>query len=236
MLALRQQLLSDSSGTQVWLTDLTLAYAAVSNAGGWGAPNLELNQTALLAYVGKWVVSADATSSVLTALVPISSAIAYLNTNPNTVQQSIGFNYLTDGHYTSVLMAIPAAVNDTTTLAGNTIVNGNYYYKAGVIYQKTAGGILLVTDYSLPAADGGVIKVTYDKMFFNKLSVKNQLEYYRDYCAARNLNDPDAANALRDKMDELKIDLSGAIWEFAAANYRTAENIVDQLLEKHEIE
>lgn len=234
-LALKQDVRTNSSGLEVWITDSTLQYAVVTNPGGWGTPNLALNQTALLAYVYQTVPSADSTTSVLQGLVPLTSAIAYNAFDIDSVQRSIGFNYNTDGHYTSVLMAIPVTVDGITTLGGHTIVSGDYYYQAGLIYHKVSSAAVPVTDYSTIIADPGVVKVVADKLFFNKLSVKKQLQYYRQYRNARDLNDPDTANTLLMKMNELEQDLAGANWDFAAGLLTVAENIVAELLEKHEI-
>lgn len=235
-LALAQLVRTNVAGTEVWFTDNTRIYAAVTNVGGWGAPNPALNQSALLVYIYQTVPSADGTTSTKVPLSALTSALAYNAANTNDIQQSIGFGYHTDGHYTSVEMMFPVSSNGIATLAGATIVTDDYFYMTGSIYKKAAGGgNTLITDYSLLPAVTSIIKTTANVQFFNKLSVKKELEYYRQYRDARNANDPDLASAIRLKIDDLEIDLAGAAWEFAAGYYTQAENIVAEMLERHEI-
>lgn len=237
-LAVSQLVRTNTSGQEVWVTDYTREYAASVNVGGWGAPNLNLNQTALLAVVYQTVPSADNTTTTRVYLEPITSALAYDAGNSNDDQQSIGFGYHTDGHYTSVLMAIPVSSNGIATLGGHTLVTDDYFVMGLAVYKKeSGGGNTLIPDenYSTLITIDSIIKNTEEKLFFNKLSIKKELEYYRQYRDARNLNDSELANELRVKMDDLEIDLSGAMWQFAATMYTRAETIVAELLEKHEI-
>lgn len=236
-LALKQQIRTNSFGTEVWITDATLAYAASVNIGGWGAPNIPLNQAALLVYIYQNIPSADGTTSSPFSLPPLTSAISYNAGDANTVQRSIGFSYHTDGHYICTMMEFGVSTNGgTSTLDGHTLVTADYFYMTGDIYVKNADTTnTKITDYSLLPAIGSIVKVTGDVIFFNKLSLKDQLEYYRDYREARNANDVEAALDLRNKMDELEIDMAGANWVFAAGMFTQAENIVAELLEKNEI-
>lgn len=235
-LAVKQLVRTNQEGGEVWVTDNTLQYVAVTNAGGWGTPNPDLNKSALVAYVYQIVPSGDGTTSTNIVLTPLTSAIAYSAGNANTVVQSIGFSYHTDGHYVSTLMMLPVSADGITTLAGATIVTDDYFLMTGAVYKKAAGGgNTLVTDYLEVVNASAVIKNAVHKLFFNKLSVKKELEYYRQYRDARNGNDSELSGELRTKMDDLEADLSGANWEFAAGLYTQAENIVAELLEKHEI-
>lgn len=228
---IKQLVRTNNLSSEVWITDKTGKYALSLNEGGWGTPNPELNQTALVAYV------THITPEGTVVLLPLSYAVSFSGADTNDTVRSIGFKYDGDGHYSSVLMSVPASSNGTTTLAGATITLNQYFYltTTGVINQKTSGGNVAVTNYALLVADETIAKTQCDKMFYNKLAIKMNDEYYRDYQAARDGNDPDLAADLLRKINDLKADIAGADYRFRVALFTVAENIVAELLEKHAI-
>lgn len=229
-LVLKQTVRTNLLGNEVWVTDKTGEYAISVNIGGWGAPNLELNETALLAYVTHIKPTGTV---VLTAL---THPVAYADTDTNDIVRSIGFTYDGDGHYSSTIFAIPVTLDGITTLAGAVIAEGDHFYMGGDIFVKAAGGANTeVTDFSLLLEDDDLPKTQCDKMFYNKLSIKKNDEYYRDYQAARDGNDPELAADLLKKIKDLEVDIAGADYRFRVGLFTTAENIVAELIEKHAI-
>lgn len=229
-LSLKQLVRTNTLGKEVWVTDKTGAYAASINTGGWGAPNLLLNQTALIAYLSH--ITPDSVFSCI----PLSSAISYSNLDTNDVSRSIGFTYDGDGHYSSYLFAIPVSSNGTTTLAGDSIAAGDYFVMGGILYIKLiSGGNTVITDYSVLVAVSAVPKVQCDKMFYNQLAIKKNDQYYREYRDARDANDPETASDLLKKIEDLEVDIAGADYRFRVGLFTIAENIVEELLEKHAI-
>lgn len=229
-LLLKQSVRTNLLGNEVWVTDKTGAYVVSVNAGGWGAPNLELNETALIAVVKH--ITPDTTK----VLDPLTYAISYSDTDTNDAVRSIGFIYDGDGHYSSYLFAVPVSLDGVTTVAGDTIVEDDYFVMAGVLYQKQGDDSNLeITDYTVLIDAELVSKVQCDKMFYNKLAVKRNDEYYRDYRTARDANDPDLAAELLKKIEDLEADIAGADYRFRVGLFTIAENIVAELLEKHAI-
>lgn len=228
-LGLRQDLLTNATGAELWVYDKTLVYGAV-NLTGWGAPNPDLNKSALLAFVKR----VDADGSL--PLTPLSSAISYSAADANTFQRAIGFTYIEDGHYTSYMFMLPVSADGDTTLAGDTILTDDYFLMSGSVYKKNSDTTnTLITDYSTLVDVSSIQKVQGEFIFFNHLSLKNMLQYYRQWRDARKGNDPELESQLREKMGKLKIDIAGASWLFTAGLYTQAENTVADLLEEHGI-
>lgn len=231
MLTLKQTIQTTSQGSQVWITDATGPYSSPSNVGGWGAPNPNLNQTALVGFIQL------STPDGLTPLVPISSAIAFNASDTNSTVRTIGFNYGGDGHEKAYLFAVPVSNDGVTTLAGHVLVANEYYCLSGnAVYKKAASGPdTLITDYSVLIGDMSIVQNLSHAIFFNQLTIKNELQYYRQYRDARTANDVETADYLRKVMDDLRIDLQGAFWQFSAGLYTQAEDIVAELVERHSI-
>lgn len=229
-LSLAQKVRTNVLGNEVWVTDNTGAYAVTVQTGGWGAPNLELNQTALIAYVKR------ITPEGATALVPLTYALSYSDADDNDAIRAIGFTYLGDGHYSSYLFAVPVSTDAIQTLAGDTIEEDDYFVMDNVLYQRQDDDTDdEVTDYSLLIDVDTIPKVQCDKMFYNKLAIKRNDEYYRDYRDARVGNDPELSAELLRKIDDLDADIAGADYRFRVGLFTIAENIVAELLEKHVI-
>ncbi len=191
---------------------------------------MELNETALV-----FLVQHKKPDGVI-ALTPLTSAIQYADTDTNDSVRNCGFSYDGDGHYSSYMFAIPATLDGITTLAGDTLAVDDYYYLVGEgVFLKTVDGPEEVTDYSDLIEVETIIKTQCDKMFYNKLAIKRNDEYYRQYRDARDGNDPQLANELMKQMEDLEVDIAGADYRFRVGLFTVAENIVAELLEKHAI-
>jgi len=229
-----------NAGTQVLIKDVTGAYASPGNVGGWGSPNPELSQTALLVYS---ILKTPDTTILLAP--PVTPPVLFNPANVDSTSQSMLLSYAGDGHTQTYVFAIPYSANGTVTAAGHTLIVGDYYYGppigggANNIYLVTARGgsptQSLVTDYSTLIGVGAVAQVVNDSIFFNQLTIKKELQYYRDYRAARNADDLENMDYLLKVIKDLEVDIDGAYWQFNAGLFTQAEDIVAELVERHGI-
>ena len=229
MLTLRHTEAISSMGSVVVVTDATGTYASPSNLGGWGSPNPDLNKTALVA-----LAQLSTPDGVTTSV----SGLAFNAADNNSTVRTISLQYPGDGHEKIYLFAVQATNNGVTSLSGHTIATGEYYYLTtdGKVYQKAASGPdTLITDYSVLVGVGAITQTMNDKIFFNQLTIKKELEYYRLYRDARSSSDNEQADYYRKILDDLTIDIDGAFWQFSAGLFTQAEDIVAQLVEKHGI-
>lgn len=229
-LSLKQLVRTNIYGTEVWSTDKTGAYNASTNTGGYGAPNPELDESALLLIMQR----EDHTGK--TVLVPITPQVVHNPNVENTEANAFGFTYLTDGHYISTLIRLRVSDDGgATDLAGAPIADGTYFAIGTTIYHREGGLNVLVEpeDYIDLIEDDSLTKSTCEVMFYNKLLIKAR-DYYKEFSAAREDAREDSESILF-KMDELFADISGADYNFRSGLKTKAESIVKTLLEKHNI-
>lgn len=216
-------------GTTIKITDKTGAYDASTNAGGWGSPNPLRSQSALLAYIV--YVPNDGDNVELS---PSTSQIIYDSGLTNSSASEFSFTLANDGRHQLSLVQLPVSTNGTLTVAGATLVNGDYFYMGGSIYQKGTTNIL-ITDYSLLLDDSAnvayttveeLVLVKTTKHFGNIVYPAHRIEREK-YC--------EEEWSEMQKIVQLLLDQVGADYAFEA-NPTQSEDIVETLISDYEIE
>ena len=82
----------DVSGDFLWVTDTTGAYS-VDNDTGWGAPNPEQNQSAVVSHVVRRAQDNENNSEDV-ALVPVNADVIYDPSAANDKQNQIQYTFL----------------------------------------------------------------------------------------------------------------------------------------------
>jgi hypothetical protein len=227
---LKEVIRTNIYGTEVWVTDKSGSYSA-NNLGGWGTPNKELGDSALLCIVKRQTPDGEV------YLTPLTGQIVHNPAATNSDENSFGFTYASDGHYVASLFRLPVSVNaGTSDLEGNTIANGTYYVADLLLYLKTGGiGVLVeVADYPDLLEDDSVVKVTCETMFYNKLSIKAR-DYYKKYKDFRIDMSDDSLEWLQ-KYQAIRADIQGADYTFRSGLKLEAESQVKSALDLYEIE
>ena len=137
----------DGSGNPLYLTDKTGAYVVTDNEEGWGIPNVERGENALMAIVEKIV-----NDTANTFLAPITNQIVYNPVLTNDHETPFQFQMGNDGGHIQHFLMLPASSDGITSAAGNTIQENEYFYMItdSGVYQKQVGGTnLLIEDYSI---------------------------------------------------------------------------------------
>lgn len=228
-LTLKQLVQTNIYGTEVWITDKTGAYVAVTNPGGYGTPNPALSRSALVAMVKR----SDGSDLWLEPLTP------QVVHNPSAGNEDINyfsFKYENDGHHYAYLIRLRVSTDGgATDLDGVAITEGQYFAIGTTVYRRQSSANTLVPAASYPTllADSTLSKATCEVMFYNKLLIKNR-DYYKEYAEERNDSYEEARKWLF-KYDDLRADIQGADYTFRSGLRAQAENIVKTLLEKHRI-
>ena len=225
-LDLKQKIEDTRNATKIYVTDKTGAYNASTNAGGWGSPNPELNQYALVS------IGVMKHSEGDKDVVPVTSNVSFNENANNTYETVFTFTYLGDGVHEFYLFALPVSEDGVNTLDGHTLVEGEYFYMNGVIYRIVSGTATVVEDYKAMIDDATVTQGKCDKLYVSKLKIKRN-DLYLDYTEARGsfvADDPKFLKTL-----ELSEDIRGVINTFLSGLLVDAENQIETLLDLYDV-
>ena len=188
------------------MTDKTGAYDAVSNPGGWGAPNPELNESALLVYpvrmedpVNVLVVTSGAS--------PIRFDVGATNTDENEWQFDMG-----KGGYHRVHMFQFGLSSDGINYLDTSVINTDDFYVLTTDNKLYKLGTGEITDFEQLIDDATIPQVLCENLFYPGLAVLKQ-QQYREYATARDTDCGDFT-ALFDTYLQLKEDLDSADYTF----------------------
>ena len=225
-LILKQKVQIDSqAGKYLWVTNTTGEYDAADNEGGWGNPpdNPNLNQSCLLCYVEYQATDGVQESS------PVSAQFIFDSLATNDEEKIFQFNYISDGHYKTWLIRLMVTNDGVTSIDGVTIVDGDYFYMSGVIYQKVSGQNVVVTDYQPLTEDPNLVKGMCDS-FWQACAGIEYADQYFDYTEKR--KGPCNENTLFQTCVQLREDIQGAFYAFknglTVAAQKAAETNIDK--------
>jgi len=223
-------------GKYAWYTDKTGEFNVDSNPGGWGAPNFNLNQSALLAFAYRM-------SNPKAKLVPVGSQIKYSASYTNDQELQFQFDYLNDGYHQFYSCRLMASSDDVQSLDSTPIVftEGDIWYNTvtGEVKQLTAGGIV-----TLDLDDTDVLDAIYESdsvnallceiMFYGKLAIKKN-EKYTLMREARRLEDKKQVTKLREDGTDIMYGMAQAQYQFAFGLKIEAHDTVESLLDDFNI-
>jgi hypothetical protein len=225
-LKLLTQIASDVK--DLFITDKTGEYDASDNTGGWGAPNPELNQSALLAQV----VYKASTGDV--SLEAVGSPIRYNPAASNTDESQFQFTYVNDGYHIHYLMRLPASNDGSFTLEGFGINEGDYFYfiPQSDVYVKQSGENVLVTDYTVLIGDSNISQSLCEDLWLGELTVERS-SLYLQYREDRN-SGCDISSQFQE-LRALTEDLIGADYTFRSGLQIQAQDQVETLLSENNL-
>jgi hypothetical protein len=228
-LQLKQLMQVNPDGDRLYSTDKTGAYVASYNESGWGSPNQELSDTALL------FIAMRISSKGNTYLTPVGTNYFY-NPSANNTQENIAeFILKEDGHHRIYEFAIPISLDDITIdSTGDAIAIDQYYYYDGKLYQLTIEGKVEITEdlYDEMIADQDVVHdYTENVIYPNKMIALQDL--YRKYRDARNCNRDDT-DFVRRQYENLRWDIESVYNLFWTGLTIEAANLLDSLNNKYD--
>lgn len=216
-------------GISVWFTDKTGAYNASSNEGGWGAPNVELNQSALLSIVyyltnPKEIVNAEA---------------KHQSGATNATEITFQADYLKDGHYEFYSIRLPVSADDTNSIDTIPVVfsEGDTWYNSvdGLVKQIVSAAVVTLdlTDTDVLdaiIADTSLTSLLCDQQFFKDLAVEKNTRYTR-MRKARREEDSSQVTRMRQDMVDIVMGTSTAAYQFSFGLKVESQDTIETLLD-----
>jgi hypothetical protein len=215
---------------KIRVIDKTGAYNATTNAGGWGAPNPELDEVALWATVVRKALSGDeyfAPSTVNYVYDPVAA---------NSKETTIEFKYSNDGVFNIYLGYLSISENgDTYLVGGGAIQDGDFFYwsSGGKFIWQRVGGVNQEATLAQLIASDDVSKVLCEDLVAARLSVEAQKKY-KKYRIQR-LKKVDDAEPLFDEINKLFTDIQGAYYTFYSNLKVEAQSQIESLLDAEQL-
>ncbi len=228
-LVLKYKTQIDISAEFLWVTDKTGEYSSPDNEGGWGNPNQELNQSALLTLINLKHSTGDI------PLMPVGVQVKFSAASVNSQETMFQFNYESDGYHDMYLIRLPVSNDGLITLEGIGLSEGDYFYYTAQddIYQIVNLFPVLVEDYNVILDDiSNQINTRCQEIFLGLLSVQRS-ELYLKYREDRN----EGCN-VDNQFDTLRMlteDLIGADYTFRSGLTTQAEDQTETLLDEYDV-
>lgn len=226
----------DVSNESIWVIDDSGLYS-VNNTGGFGDPNNELNEVALICVLQFFD---DGTSISPTLL--SSSSVFYSSSAVNEDTVEFQFKYHTDGHYQATILLIPASNDGVNFVDGSVIGNNDYYYNTTdeTVYQLVDTVSNEISDLkTLIDLDGGPTQATCEPFYVIK-SQTYANKIYGDIIELRveggNDIDSDKYMQLLNVHSLINNDLQGIISLFHNGMTINAQENIKKLMEAYDIE
>lgn len=215
--------------TQVFVTDITGAYDAVDNTGGWGAPNFRLDQSAIAVLVQRVL------DGVGTDMTPVANIEVYDPAAANSKETRLDFNFSMDGHMKIVIFRLPVSLDGVTKVEGGSLTELEYFYwnNTSLIWQIVAG-VPVAKELSTLVGVGSVVQSTCEDLVFPKLAVKYNTDY-TVYMQEVEDEDCDDGEELFQALLHFRLDLAGAKYRFQNGSVGSAEDIIESLLKKNDL-
>ena len=223
---IKQKIQIDATTLYLWITDQTGEYDPAINDTGWGDPNPELNESCLLCYLER-----QASEGVEEAT-PVSAQFIYDPVADNADEKQFQFNYINDGWYKSWLIRLMVTIDGITSVDGATILDGDYFYMSGIIYNKVAGENIVVTDYKELTEDIGLTMTMCDSYWSSKGAQKRVDDYY-EYIGKR--TGPCNENTVFSEVVMLREDIQGGQWAFKSGLTTHSQKLAESLIDIHNL-
>lgn len=215
--------------TQIFVTDITGQYDAITNTGGWGAPNPELSESAVIMYVVRVL------DGVETEMTPVGNIAVYDPGATNTKETKLEFVFSIDGHLKIIIFRLPVSLDGSTKVEGGNLGEGDFFYwNNGDIIWQIESGFPVAKEVTDLIGEGSVVQSTCESLPFPKLALKYNADY-TTYMEERDDDDCDDAEMLFQNLLHFRVDLAGAAYRFKNGSVGSAEDIIESLLKKHDI-
>lgn len=220
-------------GKSHWFTDSTGEYIVTENEGGWGAPNVELADSALLSFVYRM-------ENPTRLLIPVGATIKYNVAALNTDIYAFQHEYYKDGYHQFHLVRLMVSLDDQFSIdSGGAVefVVGDVWYNSNefLVKQLTSEGIVVLDlsvydDLETIIASSSVTKLLCEQNYYKDLSIEKNNKY-NQMREARRLEDVGQVERLRvDQMDIL-LGVSSSAYQFSYGLKLEAHNTIESLLD-----
>ncbi len=200
------KILIDVAADVIWVLDTTGVYS-VNNPGGWGDPNAERNEKALMIYA-KRLDSVDKVSEIIT------DQFVWDNGLSNSDVSEFQITLDKDGVYVITLLVLKVSTDGTNDLEGNVLTDGDYVLYNDILYLRVLGSLEQVApdNYSDLIENADIPQFTCEDIVIPNILITYNKEYkkYRD---KRNEGCEDI-NDDRDKLIDLRLDIEGSEFAF----------------------
>jgi hypothetical protein len=220
--------------SKLMVTDKTGEYNVTTNPGGWGAPNAELDQSAVFAIPVQKHSSGD---KVLEA---VTNYAVYDSTADNDKETTFDFTYLLDSVYYVYIGRLPVTVDDISDLDSNPLEEGDYVYKTSgsktKIFKIESGvPVELEVEELLELVESEDVEVSVcESLLFPKLAMERQ-KLYKEYRKTRDTRCDDAEST-KEKMRMLNDDIIGAYYAFQSGLHVEAQTQIEELNRDYDFE
>ena len=217
------ELQMSEDGLSWYIQDTTLAYSA-SNTGGYGSPNPELANQAMMLFVQRVTDSGNIAESILSTQIVTGLAV---------YDHAWQVNHSADGHYKIGMFAIPVTTDGITTADGDTIVADDIVYYNGLVQEYNGSTYAEVTDYSTLFDEAGVAQEVQELPLYPLIQIiyAQKLELY-----VNNRNSGDVLDQYEqeefDEIERLRLDLEGAHYLFWSGSPTEYRDTIERLTNK----
>lgn len=222
------------NGLYHWLTDKSGAHDAVTNPTGYGGGvNVELGQSALLAFVYYM-------TNPTMMLVPVGATIKYNASADDADETQFQFDYDEDGSHQFHMVRMPVSIDDENSIDTSIVefVIGDIWYNSLELLVKTltSEGIetLDITDQddlNTIIASAAVTTTLCEKLYSNHLAVEKNNRYNSQVEARRNEN-MQQVDRLRKDQTDIQLGVSAASYQFSFGLKIEAQNKIESLLDQ----
>ena len=223
-LELQLQLQIGADGESLWGTDKTGEYDAVSKPGGWGTPNPELDESALLLYPVRMESPVKPLVITTGGSDPIRFNLSAANTDENVWQ----FDMDKGGYYRTYIFQFGLS-SDGINYLDTSVINTDDYYVLTTDNKLYKSGTGEITDFDTLIGESGVPQTLCENLFYPGLTVLMQ-QKYRDYKTARDTDCGDV-NAEFESYLQLKEDVDSSDYTFWSGLKNEAHNMIQTLLD-----
>lgn len=221
-------------GKYLWFTDKSGVYATPDNEGGWGTPNFERDESALLSFVFRKTDPRQLLDNV-------SSLIAYSAGFGNDVESAFQTDYRLDGYHQFYMVRLMVSGNDTESLDGTPVsfVDDDIWYntldfqiKRRVLGLPVVLDLTNQDDLDIIIADEGRNSVVLlcEDMFYKDLAVEKNNKYTQMRQARREENSKQVDRLRKDQVD-IGLGTATAAYQFSFGLKIEAQDTIETLLD-----
>jgi hypothetical protein len=233
-LDLKQLVQVAQNGASIWSTDQTGEYVVTENEGGWGSPNPELNQSAVMV-IGR----RDSDPTQYNSFV--DAQIKYNASYDNTTVLTWEMDYILDGVHSIYLNRLYASADDIISIEGQTFINNDVWYnyidksvKQLVLGVPTILDLTLDEDVDKILATTSVETVLCEHVLVNDLAVKKNDISLELFQGRRDGTCNAEEEKIKNQMDIL-LSISSANYSFSFGLKQEAQRIIETSLTTYNI-
>lgn len=219
-------------GRYLWFTDKTGVYNLDTNEGGWGAPNPNLNESAMLFWIYRM-------SNPKTLINPTGTSVKQSVSTTNSNEFAFQGDYLADGVHEFHSARLMASNDDVNSIDGTPVVftEGDIWYNIGDGNVKqmvsSTPTVLDISDTAVLDAiveNDSVVHLVCDQIMYKDLAVEKSRQYQQEVRAIREDNKVQQEKA-RENQTIIQNHSAAAAYQFSYGMKVEAQNTIESLLD-----